>query len=672
MKKLLAFFIAVMLFPFLKAQTVLNAGDIAVIAFNGDNPDAVFWVNLIDLSAGTQIKFTDNGWNGVALSSSEGTQTWTAPAFIPRGTVHALAISAISIGTTGDQIFAYQGPATAPVFIFGLSTNNWVTGTISQATSRKPVSLTPGINCIAFSSERDNGYLSQSLISGNKTTVLNTVCNSLNWIRSDSRFNSFPTWNFIINNLAAEPESNPGNLVFSGVKSFEYSLAFSASNPTPAGYICLRGKDAAPNTDPTDGITYTAGSNIGNAQVVFAGTSFSFTDRSVIANTSYYYKIYAYNGADSTINYRQANPLSGIIQSSASMAGSYYSSVSASSPDFVSQLKSRIRSPYTKVSYDQYDETMVMNFAFDYAPGGKKSVTCAYSGEIYSYTPPFTWYTSSPFSREHTWCVSWMPSGGSSSLNEYADQHHIYPVNQSKANAVRSNHPLGSVSTVLSSYLNGKYGFDALGNNVYEPRDLQKGDAARALFYMSLRYDGINGFNWTFNNLNKTILPGLNESGQDINTLLLWHNQDPPDNFEIARNDFIWSIQQNRNPFIDNPAWVNNINFQDLSLAANPAAKRNAEPGQGPLIEERTAEAQMVMFPNPASDMLNLGIDSPEETELTAEIYSVSGILVKKIFRKCPKGTTIWQENLSGFSAGIYHVMMHCGNQREIMRLIVE
>ena len=107
-------------------------------------------------------------------------------------------------------------------------------------------------------------------------------------------------------------------------------------------------------------------------------------------------------------------------------------------------------------------------------------------------------------------------------------------------------------------------GFNDLNQVVYEPREIQKGDAARALLYMSLRYDGLDNFNWTFDQLNSVVLPGLSEAPQSIETLLEWHFNDLPDGYERARNDYIQSIQQNRNPFIDHPYWVNMIDFHDL------------------------------------------------------------------------------------------------------------
>ena len=72
------------------SQTVLTPGDIAVIGFNGDDPDVIRFVNLVNIAAGTQVKFTDNGWNGTALTTAEGTDTWTSASAFAAGTVHTL------------------------------------------------------------------------------------------------------------------------------------------------------------------------------------------------------------------------------------------------------------------------------------------------------------------------------------------------------------------------------------------------------------------------------------------------------------------------------------------------------------------------------------------------------------------------------------------------------
>ncbi|MFH0734009.1 MAG: endonuclease [bacterium] len=240
----------------------------------------------------------------------------------------------------------------------------------------------------------------------------------------------------------------------------------------------------------------------------------------------------------------------------------YYNTINPANSGFVGELQSRIRSPYTKISYNNFDETNIANFASRDTTNGQKVVTCVYSGENYVYTPPFTW---TPFSREHTWCHSWMPSYDSESGEEYSDQHHLFPTNQNNANGVRSNHPLGIVTTITSSYLLCKYGKNTSNENVFESRDSHKGDAARALLYMSLRYNGINGLDWTFNHLNTVTLPALSEAPQNLALLIQWHKADPPDQWEVERNDYIEGVQKNRNPFVDHPEYVNYIDFNDLS-----------------------------------------------------------------------------------------------------------
>lgn len=236
----------------------------------------------------------------------------------------------------------------------------------------------------------------------------------------------------------------------------------------------------------------------------------------------------------------------------------YYDTITTSSPTFISDLQARIRSPYNQISYDSFDETNIANFASWDNGNGTRSVACVYSGEIYTYTPPFTWL---PFSREHTWCQSWMPSD---SGPQYSDQHHLFPVNQNNVNSVRSNHPLGKVINLDSTYLQAKFGTDSSGKYIYEPRDGDKGDAARALLYMAVKYNGVSGLDWTFSHLS-TYLISAGEGYQSVDQLIQWHKQDPPDKWEVDRNTYVQSTQLNRNPFVDHPEYVSFINFWNLS-----------------------------------------------------------------------------------------------------------
>ncbi len=240
----------------------------------------------------------------------------------------------------------------------------------------------------------------------------------------------------------------------------------------------------------------------------------------------------------------------------------YYEGISVESSTFVSDLQTLIRSDYVKLSYDEYDENMIPGFYAQDNGDGTKSVFCVYSNYEYIYSGTFTWGT---MSREHTWCYSWMPTHGDRSTEEFSDYHHLFPVEQDHANAVRSNHPFGIVVDTISSFGEAVYGYDVNGHKVYEPRDEQKGDAARALFYMALKYNGIDGNDWTFNHLNNVTLPDLSEAPQDVDLLISWHQLDPPSDSERARNEYIFNLQHNRNPFIDHPEYVDYIDFNTMT-----------------------------------------------------------------------------------------------------------
>jgi hypothetical protein len=198
--------------------------------------------------------------------------------------------------------------------------------------------------------------------------------------------------------------------------------------------------------------------------------------------------------------------------------------------------------------------------------------------------------SSGILTREHTRAQSTMPSNNATQnpnwprsptnleLPEYNDLHNLFPAHQTLANAPRSNNPFGECVTVTSTSPSGfgKLGKDANNNTVYEPKDTQKGDLARALFYMSVSYNGINGNNWS--------LP----ADQGLAILMKWHQQDPPSEEEIARHEYIATIQKNRNPFIDNPSWANLIDFKTMTLITGKILTVNAPNGGENLVAGKT------------------------------------------------------------------------------------
>ncbi len=108
--------------------------------------------------------------------------------------------------------------------------------------------------------------------------------------------------------------------------------------------------------------------------------------------------------------------------------------------------------------------------------------------------------------------------------------------------------------------------------DVWEPRDEDKGDVARILFYMATRYEGENG------ELDLELVKNVPASGGaymgNIYTLLEWNREDPPDDFERHRNDVIYSYQKNRNPFIDHPEFANLIWKRTIKFAYDDSGNR--------------------------------------------------------------------------------------------------
>ena len=140
-----------------------------------------------------------------------------------------------------------------------------------------------------------------------------------------------------------------------------------------------------------------------------------------------------------------------------------------------------------------------------------------------------------------------------------SDAHFIPPVD-GKVNGVRSNYPHGNVAVASFTSLNGgKLGTSAVSGytgTVFEPINEFKGDIARMYFYFATRYE---------NTVATYIYPMFNGTSNQVFSpsflamLLAWHTNDPVSAREIARNNAIYARQGNRNPFIDNPSYVNSI-----------------------------------------------------------------------------------------------------------------
>ena len=152
---------------------------------------------------------------------------------------------------------------------------------------------------------------------------------------------------------------------------------------------------------------------------------------------------------------------------------------------------------------------------------------------------------------EHSLPKSWW---GTRQNNAYKDLFHLYPADGS-TNSSKNNLPLGEVySATFNNGVSkiGLNGFSYYLGRVFEPSDEFKGDFARSYLYMSVAYENFGALGyWNSPMINNNTYPVWQKWAVDL--LLKWHRQDPVSEKERTRQEQVFQIQGNRNPFIDYP-----------------------------------------------------------------------------------------------------------------------
>ncbi|UUU33749.1 endonuclease [Streptomyces sp. CA-210063] len=204
-----------------------------------------------------------------------------------------------------------------------------------------------------------------------------------------------------------------------------------------------------------------------------------------------------------------------------------------------------IISPQTKLSYSAVWEALKVT---DQDPSNSSNVKLLYSG--ISRSKSLNGGNSGNWNREHVWAQSHGDFG--TSAGPGTDLHHLRPEDVA-VNARRGNLDFDNGG---SSFTNS--GGSLADTNSFEPRDAVKGDVARMILYMAVRYEGDDG--WPNLEPNDLVTNGGTRFHGRLSVLKAWNDEDPPDSFEERRNDLIYSnYQGNRNPFIDHPEWIEAI-----------------------------------------------------------------------------------------------------------------
>ncbi len=222
----------------------------------------------------------------------------------------------------------------------------------------------------------------------------------------------------------------------------------------------------------------------------------------------------------------------------------------------------------------------------------------------------------------------WLPTNANDILAGHADAHHLRAEDGAE-NSLRSNKDYG-----LTGY-NGPSG--TLGS--------WKGDVARSVFYMAVRYNALSVVN---GDIADTTVGQLG----DLASLLTWNTLDPSDDFEMNRNNYIYTWQVNRNPFIDYPDLANYIWGAKVGQAWHFNLSTND-----------FANLKVNLYPNPAKKSITI---SGLNEAATIEIYSSIGAKVLET-----KFTGETKLNVD-FPSGIYFAKINSENKTVIKKILIE
>lgn len=243
--------------------------------------------------------------------------------------------------------------------------------------------------------------------------------------------------------------------------------------------------------------------------------------------------------------------------------GSYYNNINTKLSG--SDLRGQVRDLITQThkTYTTYSGLANAFKTADADPNKNGNVIWFYSGT----SVPFSGFggTSGATNREHVWPKN---SGKAfpAESGPGADAHHLRPT-ETNLNSTRGSKSFDEVPQTSSNLVkeNGKTNYPSLcysNGSFFYPGQGYRGATARILFYMQTRWG--DQYNLTF-----VDSAGSNKTIGKISTLMKWHLQEPPTDEEIRRNEAVFKMQGNRNPFIDHPEYATAIYCNDGSSYNN-------------------------------------------------------------------------------------------------------
>lgn len=623
--------------------TINPTTTVATASINNINITGSFNLEIAQTTSSLRILIDDVSWTSAAsLPCAEPTAQPTSLLLTPAATSINGSFTAASPSVDGYLVVSSTAsslsvqPADATTYTVGQSLGGGTVVSAGSSLSFSASGLTSATPYYFFVYSYNNSnctggpnYFTTTPLTGNTTTVSVPACTA--------------------------PASAPTDLLLSsGPTSVSGSFTASA---TANRYLTVVSTSNTLSANPVNGTTYSAGQSLGGGTVVSYGSNTSFSAGSLNSNSTYYIFVFAANGDCTGEPYYYTTALTGSKATigSGNLPANYYNAASGLTCSSLKTALSNIISAgttvlsYTPGLWDAYFRTDVKR---------NDANTATVIWDMYSDNPtgadPYTFtpgtsqcgtYNSEGdcYNREHSFPESWF--GGASPM--YSDINHLFPTD-GYVNNRRGNYPYGETSSPTYTSQNGsKLGpssFSGYTGTVFEPINEYKGDFARAQFYMATRYESlISG--WQSNGTADEVLNGTSYQAFDdwyIKLLYKWHLQDPVSQKEINRNDSVFVIQGNRNPFIDHPEWVAAV-WSCTGLLSTT--------GVNDVLN--VPQKAVVIYPNPVTNQTaTIRFDKPFTQNVTLQVIDITGKILKQ--QTVNTGQSVIQLNTSGLSAGIY------------------
>ena len=282
---------------------------------------------------------------------------------------------------------------------------------------------------------------------------------------------------------------------------------------------------------------------------------------------------------------------------SAQIPSGYYDSAKNLADDNLKYELNQIIDNHTEFSYTS-SSTDVWDILkeTDRDPNNSDNVILIYSGISVNGAQEYN--SANGWTREHIWAKSRGDFG--TAIGVGTDVHALRPLDNT-TNSIRNNRSFNNCTTcidVIDRWGNTTGSKKDANDWTFEPRDEVKGDVARMIFYMAVRYEGLD--NYPDLELTESILPQSNTEPLHgvLSTLLEWHRNDPVDDWEENRNDIIYySYQNNRNPFIDFPELAEHIWGAEMGVDWT---------GEEVLETTSFNDVLLSIYPNPAHSVINV------------------------------------------------------------------